>query len=128
MPPAQAHGVRAWQVLTRSSWAFRALLLSACPTLQKLGGMWEDRAVRSLMAVGWRWLAQIPAHRLLFCSTLEGKTSIVRQLEPDLHVDGHPHTVRARSALKPETLHPNPSCLHAAVQGMMPLSRMGISV
>ena len=41
---------------------------------------------------------QIPAHRVLFCSTLEGKTSIVRQLEPELHVDGHPHTVRCTSS------------------------------
>jgi hypothetical protein len=37
---------------------------------------------------------QIPAHRVLFCSTLEGKVSLVRQLEPELHIDGHPHTVR----------------------------------
>lgn len=36
---------------------------------------------------------QIPPHRVLFCSTLEGKTSIVRQLEPELHIDGHPQTV-----------------------------------
>lgn len=37
---------------------------------------------------------QIPGHRVLFCSTVEGKVSIVRQLEPELHIDGHPHTVR----------------------------------
>lgn len=36
---------------------------------------------------------QIKPHRLLFCSTLEGKVSIVRQLEPELHIDGHPSTV-----------------------------------
>ena len=36
---------------------------------------------------------QIKPHRVLFCSTLEGKVSIVRQLEPDLHIDGHPTTV-----------------------------------
>lgn len=42
--------------------------------------------------VGTR-LGQIPPHRLLFCSTLDGKVSIVRQLEPQLHVDGHPKTV-----------------------------------
>ena len=36
---------------------------------------------------------QIKSHRLVFCSTLEGKVSIVRQLEPDLHIDGHPSTV-----------------------------------
>lgn len=33
------------------------------------------------------------ARRLLFCSTLEGKASFVRQLEPELHVDAHPRTV-----------------------------------
>lgn len=36
---------------------------------------------------------QVPPHRLLFCSTLTGKVSLVRQLEPGLHVDGHPATV-----------------------------------
>ena len=35
----------------------------------------------------------MPAHRLLFCSTLEGKVSIVRQLEPELHIDGDSGTV-----------------------------------
>ena len=38
---------------------------------------------------------QIKPHRLVFCSTLEGKVSIVRQLEPELHIDGHPSTVRS---------------------------------
>ena len=37
---------------------------------------------------------QIPSQRLLFCSTLDGKVSIVRQLEPQLHIDGHPKTVQ----------------------------------
>ena len=36
---------------------------------------------------------QIKPHWLVFCSTLEGKVSIVRQLEPELHIDGHPSTV-----------------------------------
>ena len=35
---------------------------------------------------------QVPDHRLLFCSTLEGKVSLVRQLEPGLHIDGHART------------------------------------
>lgn len=39
---------------------------------------------------------QIKPHRLIFCSTLEGKVSIVRQLEPELHIDGHPTTVSVR--------------------------------
>lgn len=36
---------------------------------------------------------QIPPQRLLFCSSLEGKASIVRQLEPQLHIDGHSRTI-----------------------------------
>eukprot|EP00798_Chlamydomonas_sp_ICE-L_P031117 gene31117-6250_t len=36
---------------------------------------------------------QVPQHRLLFCSSLDGKVSIVRQIEPDLHIDGHSATV-----------------------------------
>ena len=38
---------------------------------------------------------QIASHRVLCCSTLDGKISIARQLEPGLHIDGHPHTVRS---------------------------------
>ncbi len=47
---------------------------------------------------------QIPGQRVLFCSTLEGKVSVVRQLEPDLHIDGHPHTVRASGYATESTL------------------------
>lgn len=36
---------------------------------------------------------QIPPQRCLFCSTLPGKASIVRQLEPQLHIDAHLQTV-----------------------------------
>ena len=42
---------------------------------------------------------QVPAHRVLFCSTLEGKVSIVRQLEPELHIDGHHQTVHRHCVL-----------------------------
>lgn len=31
--------------------------------------------------------------RLLFCGTANGKASIVRQLTPDLHIDGTPQTL-----------------------------------
>lgn len=50
----------------------------------------------------------IRPHRLLFCSTLEGKVSIVRQLEPDLHVDGHPMTVHDLQRFVPQLLHVRP--------------------
>lgn len=41
-----------------------------------------------------RGLGQVPPHRLLICNTLDGKVSFVRQLEPELHVDGHLKTVQ----------------------------------
>lgn len=37
----------------------------------------------------------LPAQRLLFCGTLDGKASMVRQLEPQLHIDAAPETVGA---------------------------------
>ena len=43
--------------------------------------------------------------RLLFCSTLEGKVAIVRQLEPDLHVDSATHTVDALQRFTSQLLH-----------------------
>ena len=36
---------------------------------------------------------QIPPQRLLFCETEVGKTSVVRQLEPKVHIDGQHSTV-----------------------------------
>ncbi|KAL0043384.1 hypothetical protein WJX79_003269 [Trebouxia sp. C0005] len=48
---------------------------------------------------------QIKPHRLIFCSTLEGKVSIVRQLEPELHIDGHPTTVEDLKRFMPQILH-----------------------
>lgn len=36
---------------------------------------------------------QVPPHRVLFCGTAVGSTSMVRQLEPDLHIDGDAETV-----------------------------------
>ena len=42
---------------------------------------------------------QIASHRVLCCSTLDGKISIARQLEPGLHIDGHPHTVCSNTYL-----------------------------
>ena len=41
---------------------------------------------------------QVPQHRVLCCSTPAGKESIARQLEPGLHIDAEPSTVRAGTA------------------------------
>ena len=55
---------------------------------------WALACMEALLVCEKRRVRQVPAHRLLFCSTLEGKVSIVRQLEPELHIDGDPGTVR----------------------------------
>jgi hypothetical protein len=43
----------------------------------------------------------VPLHRLLFVSTLDGKASVVRQLEPCVHVDAHPATIEALQRFMP---------------------------
>jgi len=48
---------------------------------------------------------QLPPHRLLFCSTLEGKASIVRQVEPELHIDGQASTIEDLKRFIPQLLH-----------------------
>ncbi|GLC44816.1 hypothetical protein PLESTB_001210800 [Pleodorina starrii] len=47
---------------------------------------------------------QIRQHHVLCCSTLDGKVPIVRQLEPDLHVDGHPASVDELKRFLPRLL------------------------
>ncbi len=48
---------------------------------------------------------QLPRNRLLFCSTLEGKVALVRQIEPDLHVDAASRTVDDLARFAPRLLH-----------------------
>lgn len=48
---------------------------------------------------------QLPPHRLLFCSTLEGKASIVRQIEPELHIDGQAATIQDLVRFIPQLVH-----------------------
>lgn len=52
-----------------------------------------------------REASMIPCHRVLFCSTSEGKVAIVRQLDPDLHIDGDAETVEALKRFIPLLLH-----------------------
>lgn len=48
---------------------------------------------------------QILPHHVLFCSTLDGKVSVVRQIEPDLHVDGSGKTIEDLKRFMPQLLH-----------------------
>ncbi|KXZ43707.1 hypothetical protein GPECTOR_82g241 [Gonium pectorale] len=47
---------------------------------------------------------QVRPHHVLCCSTLEGKVPIVRQLEPDLHIDGHAASVDELKRFLPRLL------------------------
>jgi hypothetical protein len=47
---------------------------------------------------------QVAPQRLLLCGTLDGKVSIVRQLEPELHIDASPRTVGDLSRFVPQLL------------------------
>lgn len=38
-------------------------------------------------------IRQLPPHRLVFCEKLKGKVSLVRQIEPQLHIDGSSETL-----------------------------------
>lgn len=60
---------------------------------------------------------QLKPHRLLFCSTLDGKVSIVRQLEPDLHIDGSAKTIEDLKRFMPQLLHVVQTGSVAAAQG-----------
>lgn len=48
---------------------------------------------------------QIQPHRVLFCGSVAGKVSVVRQLEPDVHIDGNHLTVDELRRFLPRLLH-----------------------
>lgn len=47
---------------------------------------------------------QVPPHRLLLCSTQEGKVAIARQLEAELHIDSAHTTVDQLQRFVPQLL------------------------
>ncbi|KIZ05701.1 hypothetical protein MNEG_2263 [Monoraphidium neglectum] len=47
---------------------------------------------------------QVPPQRLLLCGTADGKVSVVRQLEPELHIDASARTVGDLSRFVPQLL------------------------
>lgn len=46
----------------------------------------------------------LPPQRLLFCSTQTGKQSMVRQIEPELHIDADPTTLEDLRRFVPQLL------------------------
>lgn len=60
---------------------------------------------------------QVQPHHLLFCSTMDGKVSTVRQLEPDLHIDGSAKTIDDLKRFMPRLLHITQPGTAAAGQG-----------
>ncbi len=66
-----------------------------------------EAAVRGVLedaGVCGRAGGQVAPHRVLFCGTAVGSTSLVRQLEPDLHVDGDAATVKELQRFLPRLL------------------------
>lgn len=47
---------------------------------------------------------QVPPHRLILCDTLGGKVAIVRQIEPELHIDGDHRTLSELQRFIPQQL------------------------
>jgi hypothetical protein len=50
-------------------------------------------------------LGAVKPHRVLFCSSPEGVVSMVRQIEPDLHVDSSSATISDLKRFMPRLLH-----------------------
>jgi hypothetical protein len=60
---------------------------------------------------------QVLPHHVLFCSTLDGKVSVVRQIEPDLHIDGAAKTIEDLKRFMPQLLHITQPGVSAAAAG-----------
>lgn len=67
---------------------------------------------------------QVKPHRILFCSTVEGKNAIVRQLEPELHVDAHGATIDDLKRFVPQLLHVSSGTPSAAAQNIVSYSSL----
>jgi hypothetical protein len=50
---------------------------------------------------------QIPSQRFLFCDTEVGKMSLVRQIEPEVHIDGESSTVEQLKRFIPRLIEVN---------------------
>lgn len=48
---------------------------------------------------------QVPPHHLILCDTLKGKVAVVRQIEPELHIDGDHVTVNELQRFIPQQFH-----------------------
>lgn len=48
---------------------------------------------------------QVLPHHLILCDTLKGKVAVVRQIEPELHIDGDHNTVSELQRFIPQQIH-----------------------
>ena len=65
----------------------------------------QDRVVYTALSFPWM---QIPPQRLLFCETKEGKGSLVRALEVDLHIDSDVDSIEYLQRFVPRLVHVAP--------------------
>ncbi|CAA7030254.1 unnamed protein product [Microthlaspi erraticum] len=109
------------QVTVKSSVLEVLLEITKCSDLYLMERVLDDeteaKVLQALESAGVFTSGGLVKDKVLFCSTEVGRTSFVRQLEPDWHIDTNPeiNTQLARfikyqlhvSAAKPERLAPN---------------------
>eukprot|EP00803_Ostreobium_quekettii_P008337 evm.model.scf_5205.1 EVM.evm.TU.scf_5205.1 scf_5205:405-1829(+) len=85
--------------------------LTACTQLYLLAQVSSDvgeavvrGALEAAGVVGRGW-HQVAPHRLLLCQTMAGKVAIVRQVEPELHIDADPRTIEDLQRFIPHQIH-----------------------
>mmetsp|Transcript_40362 Transcript_40362/g.48930 ORF Transcript_40362/g.48930 Transcript_40362/m.48930 type:complete len:281 (+) Transcript_40362:267-1109(+) len=67
----------------------------------------QEAALKALQGAGLvgKGKGLVGVHRALFCSTKIGRTAIVRQMEPDLHIDTCPDTMTGLARYVPRLLY-----------------------
>jgi len=63
------------------------------------------RAALEMANILGQGIRQLPPHRLIFCEKLKGKVSLVRQIEPQLHIDGSSETLEELQRFIPHLYH-----------------------
>jgi hypothetical protein len=95
---ARPDALRALRELARAAEVF---LLAHVP--DDVGAALVAGALEAAGALGGA-AGQVAPQRLLLCGTADGKISIVRQLEPDLHIDASARTIGDLSRFVPQLL------------------------
>ncbi|KAJ6807083.1 putative peroxisome biogenesis protein 22 isoform X2 [Iris pallida] len=75
----------------------------------------EERVILALNDAGLFTTGGLTSEKVLFCSTENGRSSFVRQLEPDWHIDTNPEIIHQLSRFIKYLLHISPKKSEGAV-------------